>query len=107
MSTGVLASVPPGARTGMVRVAVGLLVGTVGYVLPYTAAAGVLLPARLAELHPDQKIQLLALLTGENGEPSFRRGAEMQRLVDLAFASDAEGRTLAVAAEPRGMAEAS
>jgi predicted dehydrogenase len=50
---------------------------------------------------------VLALLTGENGEPSFRRGAEMQRLVDLAFASDAEGRTLAVAAERRGTAEVS
>lgn len=40
---------------------------------------------------------VLALLGGENGAPDFRRGAEMQQLVDLAFAADAEGRTLAVA----------
>jgi predicted dehydrogenase len=38
-----------------------------------------------------------ALAAGAGGEPDFRRGAEMQRLIDLAFASDAEGRRLAVA----------
>ncbi|MBP7000371.1 MAG: Gfo/Idh/MocA family oxidoreductase [Amaricoccus sp.] len=37
-----------------------------------------------------------ALQTGVNGEPDFRRGAEMQRLVDLVAAADAEGRTLPV-----------
>jgi len=39
----------------------------------------------------------LALLSGVNGDPDFRRGAQMQRLIDLAFASDAEGRALSVA----------
>ncbi|MBP7241753.1 MAG: Gfo/Idh/MocA family oxidoreductase [Amaricoccus sp.] len=37
-----------------------------------------------------------ALQTGVNGEPDFRRGAEMQRLVDLVAASDAAGRWLSV-----------
>jgi predicted dehydrogenase len=37
---------------------------------------------------------VLALLTGENGEPDFRRGADMQRLIDLAFVSDGEGRIM-------------
>jgi predicted dehydrogenase len=40
---------------------------------------------------------LIALLSGENGEPSFRHAADVQRLLDLAFASDAEGRLLPVA----------
>ena len=40
---------------------------------------------------------VLALLTGVNGDPDFRRGADMQRLIDLAFASDAEGRALTLA----------
>ena len=40
---------------------------------------------------------LIALLSGENGEPSFRHAAEVQRLLDLAFVSDAEGRMLPVA----------
>jgi predicted dehydrogenase len=39
---------------------------------------------------------LIALLSGENGEPSFRHAAEVQRLLDLAFVSDAEGRMLPV-----------
>jgi hypothetical protein len=29
-----------------------------------------------------------------NGEPDFRRAAEVQRVLDLCFASDAEGRML-------------
>ena len=40
---------------------------------------------------------LIALLSGENGEPSFRHAAEVQKLLDLAFVSDAEGRLLPVA----------
>ncbi|MBB5220953.1 putative dehydrogenase [Amaricoccus macauensis] len=40
---------------------------------------------------------LIALLSGENGEPSFRHAAGVQRLLDLAFVSDAEGRMLSVA----------
>ncbi len=35
---------------------------------------------------------LIALLSGENGEPTFRRAAEMQKLIDLCFVSDCEGR---------------
>lgn len=38
---------------------------------------------------------VIALLCGENGEPSFRHAAEVQKLLDLAFVSDAEGRMLA------------
>ncbi len=52
-----------GPRTGTVRVGAALLVGTVGYVVPYTAASTVLMPARIADLHPDDKVQLLAVLT--------------------------------------------
>ena len=62
MSTLVMEA-PPTARTGMVRVGVGLLVGTVGWSAPFTAATAVLLPARLAEIAPDDKVRLLALLT--------------------------------------------
>lgn len=39
---------------------------------------------------------LIALLSGVNGEPDFRRAAEIQKLLDLAFVSDAEGRMLPV-----------
>ena len=40
---------------------------------------------------------LIALLSGENGEPDFRHATKVQRLLDLAFVSDAEGRMLPVA----------
>jgi len=40
---------------------------------------------------------LIALLTRENGDPSFRHAAGVQKLLDLAFVSDAEGRMLPVA----------
>jgi predicted dehydrogenase len=39
---------------------------------------------------------VIALLSGENGEPYFRHATKVQRLLDLAFVSDAEGRTLQV-----------
>lgn len=39
---------------------------------------------------------LIALLSGENGEPDFRRAAKVQKLLDLCFVSHAEGRVLAV-----------
>jgi predicted dehydrogenase len=39
---------------------------------------------------------LIALLSGENGDPSFRHAAAVQKLLDLAFVSDAEGRMLPV-----------
>ena len=38
----------------------------------------------------------LALLSGQNGEPTFRRAAEVQKLLDLCFVSDREGRRLEV-----------
>ena len=39
---------------------------------------------------------VIALLSGENGDPSFRRAAEVQKLLDLCFVSDVEGRALGV-----------
>ncbi|WP_235919312.1 Gfo/Idh/MocA family protein [Aureimonas psammosilenae] len=39
---------------------------------------------------------VIALLSGENGEPTFRRAAEVQKLLDLCFVADAEGRMLKV-----------
>ncbi|MBB3950654.1 Gfo/Idh/MocA family protein [Aureimonas jatrophae] len=38
----------------------------------------------------------MALMSGENGQPSFRRAAEVQKLLDLCFVSDREGRMLPV-----------
>jgi predicted dehydrogenase len=40
---------------------------------------------------------LIALLSGENGDPDFRHAATVQKLLDLCFVSDAEGRMLPVA----------
>ena len=51
-------------RTGLVRIGAGLLIGTMAYVLPYSAASAVLLPARIAEQYPEDKVALLAVLTG-------------------------------------------
>ena len=51
-------------RTGLVRIGAGLLIGTMAYILPYSAASTVLLPARIAEQYPDDKVALLAVLTG-------------------------------------------
>jgi predicted dehydrogenase len=39
---------------------------------------------------------LIALLSGENGDPDFRHAARVQHLLDLCFVSDAEGRMLPV-----------
>jgi predicted dehydrogenase len=36
----------------------------------------------------------MALMTGENGQPDFRHAAEIQKLLDLCFVSDREGRWL-------------
>ena len=63
MSTDVRDTAPPRARTGLVRVAIGLFLGTVGYMLPFSAASTVLLPARIADLDPQSKVGLLAVLT--------------------------------------------
>jgi predicted dehydrogenase len=39
---------------------------------------------------------LIALLSGTNGDPDFRHAATVQKLLDLCFESDAEGRMLPV-----------
>ncbi|MFJ5991440.1 MFS transporter [Lentzea sp. NPDC092896] len=52
------------SRTGMIRVGAGLLVGTVTWSLPFSAAMSALLPQRIAQAAPDDKVALLAVLTG-------------------------------------------
>jgi predicted dehydrogenase len=37
-----------------------------------------------------------ALISGVNGDPSFRRAADMQQLIDAAFASDASGSVMTI-----------
>jgi MFS family permease len=83
MRTDVLDPAPPQPRTGLVRVALGLLVGTVGYILPYSAASTVLLPARIADLHPDGKVQLLAVLTAGAAVASLVANVVFGALSDL------------------------
>ena len=39
---------------------------------------------------------VIALLSGANGEPDFRHAAEVQKILDLCFVSDAERRMLPV-----------
>ncbi|MEX6508074.1 Gfo/Idh/MocA family protein [Jiella sp. M17.18] len=43
---------------------------------------------------------VIALLSGENGQPDFRRAAEVQTILDLCFVSDAEKRMLPVELPP-------
>jgi MFS family permease len=50
-------------RTGVARLTAGLTVGGIGWVIPFSAAATVLLPARLAVLDPADKVSLLALVS--------------------------------------------
>ena len=38
----------------------------------------------------------MAMMSGDNGQPDFRRAAEIQKLLDLCFVSDREGRMLTV-----------
>ena len=64
MSTPSLQATHTRSRTGMVRVSLGLLIGTSGYILPFSAASTVLLPARIAAIDPDNKVRLLAILIG-------------------------------------------
>ena len=40
---------------------------------------------------------VIALLSGQNGEPDFRHATRIQQLLDLTFVADAEGRMLPVA----------
>lgn len=39
----------------------------------------------------------MALMSGDNGQPDFRHAAEVQKLLDLCFVSDGEGRWIEVA----------
>src|SRR6478752_7552356 len=45
------------------RVATALLLGTVAYSTPFTAGSAVLLPACIKDIAPDDKVQLLAVIT--------------------------------------------
>ena len=54
---------PVRSRTGMIRVGIAMMLGTVAYILPFSAGSAILLPARIADTNPDDKVQLLALLT--------------------------------------------
>jgi predicted dehydrogenase len=51
-------------------------------------------PMELPPTPRNEERFVIALLTGENGEPGFRHAAEVQQLVDLCFVSDAERRML-------------
>jgi predicted dehydrogenase len=54
-------------------------------------------PVELPATPRNEERFVIALLSGENGEPDFRHATKVQRLLDLCFVSDAEGRMLAVA----------
>lgn len=51
-------------------------------------------PVALEPTRRNAKSFVEALLGGRNGEPSFRRAAAMQRLIDAAFESDRTGRAV-------------
>jgi MFS family permease len=51
------------SRTGMLRVGIAMMLGTVAYILPFSAGSAILIPARIANTDPGDKIQLLAVLT--------------------------------------------
>lgn len=46
----------------LVRIGLGLLLGTAGYIVPFGAVAAVVLPARIAEIDPARKVVLVAVL---------------------------------------------
>jgi len=52
------------SRTGMIRVGIAMMLGTVAFIMPFSAGSSILLPARIALTDPDDKVQLLALITG-------------------------------------------
>lgn len=52
------------SRTGMIRVGIAMMLGTVAFIMPFSAGSSILLPARIALTNPDDKVQLLALVTG-------------------------------------------
>ena len=49
-------------RRSLVRVALGLLLGTSAYIVPFGVLARVVLPARIAEIDPGRKVELVAAL---------------------------------------------
>ena len=55
-------------------------------------------PVELPPTPRNEERFVIALLSGENGEPDFRHATRVQKLLDLAFVSDAEGRMLPVPA---------
>lgn len=57
------AHAPVRSRTGMVRVGIGLLLGTVAWSMAFATATAVLLPARIEDIASDNKVTLLAVLT--------------------------------------------
>lgn len=59
------------ARTGLRRLSFGLFFGLVALFVPLTGTSVVLLPARLAELVPENKISALAILTACAAAASF------------------------------------
>lgn len=52
---------PP--RTGLTRISAGLLVGSLGWLIPSAAAGTILLPTRIENIDPANKVALLALIT--------------------------------------------
>ena len=83
MSTDTLEPATARSRTGMVRVGLGLLIGTVAYIVPFSASSAVLLPARIAATHPDDKVQLLAVLTAAAAVSALIANVAFGALSDL------------------------
>ena len=83
MSTDTLEPATTRSRTGMVRVGLGLLIGTVAYIVPFSASSAVLLPARIAATHPDDKVQLLAVLTAAAAVSALIANVAFGALSDL------------------------
>ena len=50
-------------QKGLVRLAATLLIGTAGWAIPFSGTSGVLLPAKIEDLAPDDKILWLAVIT--------------------------------------------
>lgn len=48
------------SRTGLVRYSIALAIAGLGWIIPFTGASGVLLPARIAEIDPENKVGIVA-----------------------------------------------
>ncbi|HMO10495.1 MAG TPA: hypothetical protein PKB06_03085 [Actinotalea sp.] len=48
------------SRTGLVRYSVALAIAGLGWIVPFTGASGVLLPARIAQIDPVNKVGIVA-----------------------------------------------